>query len=420
MTIMLCRTVTGMIFAVLLMSASVVAAIGQDTDETEGRNIDFEVLDLDESTRSREEGQFQLVAMAGSQAELDAVNTIEVEPSALTKLSLSQTFLSEYPESELAYQVLGMRLDTYISLGNQRLVIETSEAALAAEQAFYDAKLAQFDDPTVEPRYSIFQHESLSTRTHYYQSLMNAHNQLGEFDRVVEYGELVVASDQRDWDGYGQTLDGPEAEVEAEAHRGRQLFYLQTIMAAYQNMNDADQTVEYARRALELDPGNVATLITLSSTMAERVPEDGNAQEDHLDRAEEYSSDAIESLERLLAGPVGDQMGEEQKGNLLSAVHSTLGLVYLHQEEFADARDSYERALEAMPNDPVAHYRLGVAYNSDDEIDAALESLARSVYLKGVTEPEARELLNRLYAGRNGSLDGLDQFIQREGQSIGN
>jgi hypothetical protein len=48
------------------------------------------------------------------------------------------------------------------------------------------------------------------------------------------------------------------------------------------------------------------------------------------------------------------------------------------------------------------------------------EPLARAVYLEGVTEPEARELLERLCQGKNDSLDGLDQFIQREGQAIPN
>ncbi len=406
--------------SVLAMFLGCFPAAGAMAQEAGGRNIDFEVLELDESTRSGEEGQIQLVALAGSQAELDAVIAIEAETSALTKLSLAQAFLSEYPESELAYQVLGMRLDTYVGLGNQRLVIETAEAALAAERAFYESKLAQYEDPTAEPRFPVFQHESMSTRTHYYQALMSAHNQLGDFDGVVEYGRLAVDNDRNDWESYGETLDGVEGDAEAEAYRNRRLFFLQTIMAAFQNMNDVAGTLEYAELALELDPENVATLITISSTMAERVPEEADARNAHLDRAREYAEDAIDSLERFLDGPVGAQVGDEQRGNLLSGVYSTLGLVYLHREEFGDAQTAYERALDANPNDAVAYYRLGVAYYQDDEIEDALESLARSVYLGGIIEAEARDLLERLYQDRNQSLDGLDSFIQSAGEGIGN
>jgi hypothetical protein len=45
--------------------------------------------------------------------------------------------------------------------------------------------------------------------------------------------------------------------------------------------------------------------------------------------------------------------------------------------------------------------------------------MAKSVYLKGVTQAQAREILQQLYQTKNKSLEGLDQFIASAGQKIG-
>ena len=370
-------------------------------------------------TLEQQEGE-EFFPAAESLAEYDAMAGIDEETSPANKLTLSETFLSTYPESELTYQIHQARLDAYLGLGNPRAVIEAAEAALATQTAFYEAKIAELDEPSEVPGFASFLHSTMRSKTFYYQSLMNAHNQLGDSEKTVEYSTMAHANEEADWEDYSQTLSGPEAEEAAGTHRRTQLFFLQTTMTAYQNSNDAAKTIEYAELALELDPENLATLIVISGTMAERPPEDEDAREEHLERAEEYSEDAIRSLERFLDGPAGAQIGAAQRADLLSGVHSTLGLVYLHQEEFGNAQDEYENALEALPNDPVAYFRLGEAYTNDDEIDDALEALARSVYLKGVTEVGARELLERIYQIKNGSLDDLDQFIQSEGEKIGN
>ncbi len=51
--------------------------------------------------------------------------------------------------------------------------------------------------------------------------------------------------------------------------------------------------------------------------------------------------------------------------------------------------------------------------------DKAIDSLAKSVYLKGVTEQQARTQLEQLYKSKNNnSLDGLDSLIAQAGESL--
>jgi hypothetical protein len=48
-----------------------------------------------------------------------------------------------------------------------------------------------------------------------------------------------------------------------------------------------------------------------------------------------------------------------------------------------------------------------------------MEALAKSVFLKGLTETQARDVLQQLYQGKNKSLEGLDAYIQTQGAKIG-
>ena len=53
--------------------------------------------------------------------------------------------------------------------------------------------------------------------------------------------------------------------------------------------------------------------------------------------------------------------------------------------------------------------------------DKAIDSLAKSVYLKGVTEQQARTELERLYKSKNNNnLDGIDALIAQAGASLKN
>lgn len=373
------------------------------------------------STAWAQDEEFRAEPVAASQAEFNAMDALELEQNPITQLTSAAAFLETYPESEFTHLVHRVRIQAYDALGNFDSAIAAAEAALASETAFVESRRAAVAErgdaeaPDLELDFA-------NSRTFYYRALMDAHNQRGDSDDVIRYATLGLESNAEAEERLRGTTDDGADDFDAtiENHRAIELYLTQTIMVAYQNLNDAEQTIVYAERALELNPDDLATLLTLSSVMAERPPEEGDARERHLERAEEHAENAIEMLERFLDGPAGAGMDAGQADALRSSVHSTLGLIYLHQEEFGDAQDEYETALDAVPADPIAYFRLGFAYAQDDEADDAMEALARSVSLGGVTASEARGLLERIYEAENGSLDGLDAFIEEEGGRIGN
>ncbi len=353
-----------------------------------------------------------------SRAELDALEAIEDAIGTPDSLTLSDRFLMAYPESELTHLVRRVRVQTYVQMGDHQSTVAEAESALVAESAFYDSRLAAIEDAVEDPGFPEFEHEFMNARTDLYQSMMNAYGGLGDSARMAEYGELAVENADRDWESYGPSIEGdPAYEEVARAHEDAQFFFLQRIMAAYQNANDVDKLMEYARRVLALDSRNLNSLLVISTVMAESPPADESDRQEHFEDAESYARDALEVLENFLGSPAGAQLGDAQKANLLSTAHSTLGTIHFQMEEFGDAQREFRSSVEVVP-DPLIYFSLGLAYFEDEEIEDAMAALARSVFLGGSTEAQAREMLERLYEFQNDSLDGLDAYIQSEGGGI--
>ena len=361
----------------------------------------------------------RLIAFAESNEEFDAINALEAEESAINRLTLSDAFLTEYPESQMKHQALIVRLQTYVGLENNQAIVTTGDAYIEAENAFYDAKLVEIgeDDTSEVDGFTIFQLNHLANLTYGYQSLMNASRALNRVEESARYGNLAFDTAEEAWSINSQIHEdgSPEYQELDQRRRQAQLFFLQTVMSAYQDANDAERTVEYAERALGIDPQSLPTLITISSVLSERPPEDESEHEAHFESAEDYAEQALETLENFLDA-VGDQIGEAQRANLLSGAHFTLGTVYLNQEEWGDAQDEFEEALESVPTDAVAYLRLGMAYARDEEAEDAMEALARSVFFNG--PDQARDLLEQIYETRNDDLTGIDAFIQSQGEEI--
>ena len=366
----------------------------------------------------------RLGTTAESQAEFEAATAIDAEESALNVLTMTDAFLTEYPESEFRPQILLTRLQTYVDLNNNQGILTTGDAYVTATNTSYDATIARITDPAGEiadtsdvEGLSTYQVNHFVNLTFTFQSMMNANLGLGRIDETERYGNLAVEASNEGWNIQSQVMETGSPEYQ-EANQGRiqaQLFFLQTVMSAHQNANDVEKTIEYAERSLSIDPQSLASLITISSVLSERPPESALFREEHFESAEEYADQALDVLERFL-DVAGDQMGAQQSANLLSSAHFTLGTVYFHQEEWGDAQDEFEEALELVPTNAVAYLRLGMAYVQDEEPEDAMEALARSIFLDG--SDQARELLEQIYEIRNDGLTGIEAFIQSQGAEI--
>ncbi|PYS27052.1 MAG: hypothetical protein DMG11_17700 [Acidobacteria bacterium] len=199
----------------------------------------------------------------------------------------------------------------------------------------------------------------------------------------------------------------------------RIMAFYQSMIQSYQQVNDAAKMMEVADKALAYKPDDLNTLVMLSNVMAERPPTNEDQKKTHLARAEELAKQGITQLPVFISGPEGAQLSNEQKADLASNLHYTLGLIYLHQKKFSDSEKEFGVALQAKANDPITYYRLGLAYAQDLKNDQAMDALAKSVFLKGVSEANARDILKQLYVQKNKSEQGLEDYIKNAGQKIG-
>jgi tetratricopeptide (TPR) repeat protein len=208
----------------------------------------------------------------------------------------------------------------------------------------------------------------------------------------------------------------PEFQTFAADTEKAMMYYYQNLMDSYQQINDAAKTMEYAEKALGQDPEDLLALLTMSSVMAERPPATG--AEAHNKKAEEHGKKALAKVNAFLSSPQAASVPMEAKSGLTAQVNATMGLIYLNQKKFGDSQKAYLLAIGAKKDDPVNYYRLGLAYAQDNKMDPALDALAKSVFLKGITETQARDILQQLYERKNKSLNGLDEFIAASGAKI--
>jgi tetratricopeptide (TPR) repeat protein len=312
---------------------------------------------------------------AENQQEFEAFQAVQKEAAPATRITLGDTFLTTYPNSQLAGFVNRFRMEAFSRLNRPRDAVAAGEAALAFETKYVDDMIARADADAAQRN--------------------RPRNAAPPIDKNSAAFKTMIA----------------------EADKGK-LYYYQTLMTSYQQLNDAPKSIEYGEKALAVDPQNLAALLTVSNVMAERPPADEKAKETQMKRAEELGKKAESGVTQLLIG-AGAQMAAAQKAGLQAGVHQTLGTIYLNQKKFSDAQKSLLTAL-TFEKDPVTYLRLGLAYAqaTPERVDEAMDAMAKSVFLKGVTEAQARDLLQKLYQARKRSLDGLDEYIQEAGSKI--
>jgi Tfp pilus assembly protein PilF len=138
-----------------------------------------------------------------------------------------------------------------------------------------------------------------------------------------------------------------------------------------------------------------------------------------MKRAEELADQAVAGLPTFLASPDATNLPATAKADLTAQAHYTLGLIYLHQKKLGPAEQELLTALKSKGNDPITYYRLGIAYVQDMKNDLAMEALGKSIFLKGVSEAGARDVLKQLWVNKNKSEQGMEEFIKSSGAKIG-
>lgn len=310
----------------------------------------------DKEDDKKKEPEVVLQPRPSGKEEFDAFQAIQNDQNPSTRVPLADAFLAKYPTSELNGFVQRFRMEALSRTGKHKEAIAAADAAMKFELDFYNKK-----------------------------------------------DQTVANKNTEEW-----------KKFMSEAAQAR-LYYLQNQMNSYQQLNDAPKTVETAELILEDNPEDLFALLTLSSVMAERPSTDEKQKEKEMKRAEEAGKKAVSMLSARAA-----VLPPDQKANLMSSAHSTMGLIYLNQKKFGDSQKEYLTSITHRKDDPVAWFRLGLAYAQEKpaKVDDAMQALAKSVFLKGVTENQAKDILTQLYQQQKKSLDGLDQYIKDAGAKI--
>ena len=318
-----------------------------------------------------------------SKDEADAFNTLTKEQAPDKKVELAEAFVAKFPSSDFVQYAHTFRLTGYSQLGKSKEAIASAEQAIDSTIKFGEKLLAKAD----------------------------ADGKLTDKDK-----ETIRKKDKN-----AVFLDkgSPQFQTFMSQSEQRILAFYQTIIQSYQQLNDAPKMMEWGDKALGFKPDDVNTLMMLSNVMAERPPTNEAQKAEQMKRAEELANQAITALPAYLSSPEGSSIPAAQKADLTAQAHYTLGLVYLHQKKLSPSQQEFITALKSKPNDAITYYRLGIAYVQDMKNDQAMEALGKSVFLKGVSEAGARDILKQLWVNKNKSEQGLEDYIKSSGAKIG-
>jgi len=320
---------------------------------------------------------------AQSKDELDAFVALQNEQNPAKKIELADGFIAKFPNSDFIAYAQTFRVGAYGQLSKPKETIDAAQLAIDSTIKLGEKLVAKAD---ADSKLTDKEKEALRKK-----------------DKNVVF------------------LDKSSPQFQAFMNQSEQriLAFYQTIVQGYQQLNDAPKMMEWGEKALGFKPDDLNTLAMLSNVMAERPPSNEEEKAKQMKRAEELASQALTVLPTFLASPDAANVSAQAKTDLTSQLHYTLGLVYLQEKKLAPSQQELLTALMSKPNDPVTYYRLGIAYVQDMKNDQAMDALGKSVFLKGVSEAGARDILKQLYVQKHKSEEGLEDYIKSAGSKIG-
>jgi len=315
--------------------------------------------------------------------EADAFNALQKEQAPDKKVQMAEAFTAKYPNSDFIQYAETFRVSSYAQLGKNKEAIEAAEKAIDATVKFGEKLVAKAETDA----------------------------KLTDKDKE--------ALKKKDKNAVFLDKNSPQFQTFMSQSEQRILAFYQTIIQSYQQLNDAPKMLEWGEKALGFKPDDLNTLMMVSNVMAERPPTNEEEKTKQMKRAEEFANEALTALPTFLATPEAANLPATAKADLTAQAHYTLGLIYLHQKKLGPAQQEFVTAIKAKPNDPITFYRLGIAYVQDMKNDQAMEALGKSVFLKGVSEANARDLLKQLWINKNKSEQGMEDYIKSAGAKIG-
>lgn len=162
--------------------------------------------------------------------------------------------------------------------------------------------------------------------------------------------------------------------------------------SAHRMLNHFDQAVEYGEKSIELNPGNLISLLVVCDALSEGAKEGEAGYEERLSKAEEYSQRALSVLPEFVQSiPRRPDMPEEQyklqEQYLEAQARATLGYIHLRRKQFAEAERELTLAIELNQLQPSAadFERLGVVQVEQQKYQEARQSFLRCSEIGGAS-----------------------------------
>jgi tetratricopeptide (TPR) repeat protein len=182
---------------------------------------------------------------------------------------------------------------------------------------------------------------------------------------------------------------------------------------AYEKKEDAEKTLMYAQKSLELKNDNLLALLITAHVMPQHqyLSHHQSDEEQQLNKAMSYSTDAEKAVGNIKKLPEDSEADFAiRKQGYLCEIHSDrgmihldlaqLGLLSLDQDELAKAADEYKKAVACPAPAAEDYYRMGDAYRLMKKDDDAIAAYTKASQLgQGVLKQYADRQIAALKAG---------------------
>lgn len=155
-------------------------------------------------------------------------------------------------------------------------------------------------------------------------------------------------------------------------------YALQMEAMSYQQKGDAEKTIIYSERVLEIDPKNYVSMLTLANTIAQNTREFDLDREEKLGRAEKYARSAIDTVTAAEKPrpDLSDENWAQAKTELIAQAHEAIGIANMVRKKWDAAINEFNSAVNGNPTpEPATLVRLGSCYNAAGKPDDAIQVL---------------------------------------------
>ena len=183
-----------------------------------------------------------------------------------------------------------------------------------------------------------------------------------------------------------------------------------------QQSNNAAKAIEFGEKVIAIAPGDVNTLITLSSTIPRALPTNEAAKKAALDKAQKYGTQALAELAKLDAKSLGlsEADWKTQRSATEGTIHFTLGEIAFNQKDYDKAIEELTLATKAMPKDGPSWYYLGMSHDAQGA--AATKTAAENATTMRASRWSARPAGNvdrktRPWSGKSAAIPPNGEFV---------